>query len=75
MDFISLFNLYIFSSLCLAFDNNPGWFILEDESADIGNMGILRRNLPLLANKVPLIMVEAKYAVCLFSFAKLWRCA
>ena len=47
----------------LGFDNNPGWFILEDESANIGNMGILRRNMPLLGNKVPLIMVESKYTV------------
>jgi len=51
------------AKLRLAFDNNPGWFILEDESANIGNMGILRRNLPLLANKVPLIMVDSKYAI------------
>ena len=46
-----------------AYDNNPGWYILEDETADIGNMGILRRNLPLLANKVPLFMVETKFTV------------
>eukprot|EP00795_Rhopilema_esculentum_P006830 gene6830-12423_t len=51
------------AKLRLAFENNPGWYILEDESANIGNMGILRRNLPLLANKVPLFMVESKYSI------------
>eukprot|EP00794_Sanderia_malayensis_P015150 gene15150-16707_t len=51
------------AKLRLGIDNNPGWYIQEDETGNTGSMGILRRNLPLLGNKLPLFMVEAKFTI------------
>ena len=73
LKFFLVENLVIISFSFAAFDNNPGWFIIEDESVNVGNMGLLRRNLPLLANKVPLIMVESKHTVSFFELSLLSR--
>lgn len=48
--------------LRLAHNNNPGWF-LQEESIYDGETAVLRRTQPLVANMVPLFMIEQKYSV------------
>ena len=50
--------------LRLSDSNNPGWY-MQEESSYAGETAMLRRTLPLVANMLPLFMIEAKFSVSL----------
>ena len=67
------------TKLRLAENNNPGWY-LQEESSYAGETAMLRRTLPLVANLLPLFIIEAKYSVsfshpvkCEFEYSMLYQ--
>ena len=52
--------------LRLTHNNNPGWYLQEDNIYD-GEAAVLRRTLPLLSNLMPMFIIENKHKVLCFS--------
>ncbi|XP_066915965.1 rho guanine nucleotide exchange factor 10-like isoform X2 [Clytia hemisphaerica] len=48
--------------LRLTHNNNPGWYLQEDNIYD-GEAAVLRRTLPLLSNLMPMFIIENKHKV------------
>ena len=48
--------------LRLTHNNNPGWYLQEDNSYD-GEAAVLRRTQPLLSNLMPMFVIENKHKV------------
>ena len=48
--------------LRLTDNNNPGWYLQQEEEFD-GEAAVLRRTLPLLSSLVPFFVVENKHRV------------